>query len=448
MTRTKKIGQLLLGAELITKGQLEKAISAQVVYGGKLGSNLIELGFLDVYTLGNVLSKKFRVPSIEDKKSFKLCSEGTIRLLDKEIAVKYGCVPISLDGANLNLLMEDPSNLKSIDEIGFATGKKIIPHVAPEILINFFVEKYYNLRRDTKYVSFLTREGLFNERDQQTEEPPASIWEEKEQAEDFCPENVYEQIIDQQIYKNGEEIIKPVNASPSSSNNKIILTEKEEPPETINKEEKSGIPQIQLWNKSRKKLENIATQSQKKEEQPPKNFKLLPGLPEPCTLKDALHLLKHIHDRDELSSLLLSFAASHFKRSALFITRWETAMGWNGMGGSLDKNLVENIMLPLHMPSIFKTVYESQSFFLGNVPDIPLNNRILKIMGEEKPKSVFLMPILLKKQVVNILYGDNGDGNKSAGDISDLLIFAQKVPEVFEKLIRNKKREYRITSAK
>lgn len=424
MTKAKKIGQLLLDAGLITNGQLEKAISAQVIYGGKIGSNLIELGFLDVYALGNVLSQKFKVPSIENKKSFKLCSENVIRLLDKERAVKYGCVPISLDGKNLNLLMEDPSNLKAIDEIGFAAGKKIIPHVAPEILINFFVEKYYSMRRDTKYVSFLTREGLFNELEQQTEEPPASIWEEKEKVEDLCPEEVYHQMIDLQIDTNKEE------------------RESEE----IKRGGGKNIPQIQLWNKLKKDSEISADSLLKKEQQAPQNFKFLQGLPEPCTLKDALHLLKNIHSREELSSLVLSFAASHFKRSALFITRWETAMGWKSMGGSLDRNLVENIMLPLHMPSIFKTVYESQSFFLGNVPDIPLNSRILKIMGEEKPNSVFLMPILLNRQVVNILYCDNGNSNKSVGDISDLLILAQKIPEVFEKLIRNKKEEYRISS--
>ena len=40
----KKLGDLLLKEGVITNAQLEEALKCQVIFGGKLGTNLIEMG--------------------------------------------------------------------------------------------------------------------------------------------------------------------------------------------------------------------------------------------------------------------------------------------------------------------------------------------------------------------------------------------------------------------
>ena len=42
-----KLGTALVKEGVITPEQLEEALKAQVIFGGKLGTNLIELGYLD-----------------------------------------------------------------------------------------------------------------------------------------------------------------------------------------------------------------------------------------------------------------------------------------------------------------------------------------------------------------------------------------------------------------
>lgn len=153
--------------------------------------------------------------------------------------------------------------------------------------------------------------------------------------------------------------------------------------------------------------------------------------------------LNEVTDREELSNVVLRFALSYFKRAALFITRSGIAMGWDGLGGSLNTRTVQGIMIPLNSPGIFQTVHDSMSFYLGSIPNTPLNERFLKLTGGEKPRSAFLIPILFKGKVVNILYGDNGDGQDAPTDISDLLILAPRIPQAFEALIKKKKQQAR-----
>ena len=42
-----KLGELLLQHKLITQHQLQEALHAQTIFGGKLGTNLVELGYIN-----------------------------------------------------------------------------------------------------------------------------------------------------------------------------------------------------------------------------------------------------------------------------------------------------------------------------------------------------------------------------------------------------------------
>src|SRR5690606_38086248 len=57
-----KLGTLLLRDAVITLSQLEEALRAQVLFGGRLGTNLVELGFLDLDTLGVYLARVTGAP--------------------------------------------------------------------------------------------------------------------------------------------------------------------------------------------------------------------------------------------------------------------------------------------------------------------------------------------------------------------------------------------------
>lgn len=461
-----KLGQLLVKSGVITAQQLEEAIQAQVIFGGRLGTNLIELGYIDIATLSRFLSKKYNVPTI-DHTRLKPCPKEVLKLFTKKLAIKYDAVPLGMEGQQLNVLMSNPCDFPAIDEMGFLLGKKIKTYVAPEIIIKTLLEKYYGVPRDLRYVQLSLRDTveMRKSREQSAQKTttqassastqPAYKPQEREKikglelgkSEELTTEEEFQEMLEYYHSPAGQTAQSTSQLPPKP---KSVTTPSPPPPPPPPPTEHSQTPTLSLEEEVMD-LEEIVHEAPKWAiKEPPKGMvedeeledaEIIEELPEALTLKEATERLGNVKDRDELSSVVLAFALSYFKRAALFITRGGMALGWDGMGGSINRKTVQGIMLPLNAPSIFKTVYESSAFFLGAVPKTPLNERFLKLMGNEKPNSVFLIPILFRGQVVNILYGDNGDGKDAPFDISELLILAPKVPQAFEDLIMRKKRE-------
>ena len=61
----KKIGEILLKAELISNDQLHQALQEQKRTGERLGSLLVKMGFLAEDEILSCLSKQFGVPAID-----------------------------------------------------------------------------------------------------------------------------------------------------------------------------------------------------------------------------------------------------------------------------------------------------------------------------------------------------------------------------------------------
>jgi type IV pilus assembly protein PilB len=59
-----RIGELLLKEKRITPEQLEEVLTYQKTHGGKLGLNLVALGFVKDEDITALLSKQYGVPSI------------------------------------------------------------------------------------------------------------------------------------------------------------------------------------------------------------------------------------------------------------------------------------------------------------------------------------------------------------------------------------------------
>src|SRR5215467_2809338 len=136
-----RIGELLLKEKLITADQLQQALAQQKSNGGKLGFNLVKMGFVKDEQITALLSKQYGVPSIS-LAQFKL-DPTIIKLVPTETARKYQIIPLSRSGSTLTIAMTDPTNVFAMDDIKFMTGYTVEPVVASEIAITDAVEKYY-----------------------------------------------------------------------------------------------------------------------------------------------------------------------------------------------------------------------------------------------------------------------------------------------------------------
>ena len=137
----KKIGEILLKAELISNDQLHQALQEQKRTGERLGSLLVKMGFLAEDEILSCLSKQFGVPAI-DLETFQI-ELSVLETIPVKTAKKYTVIPISRVGGTLTLAMADPSDIFAIEDIKFMTNFNIEPVVASERAIISAIESQY-----------------------------------------------------------------------------------------------------------------------------------------------------------------------------------------------------------------------------------------------------------------------------------------------------------------
>ena len=142
-----RIGELLLKEKRITPVQLQEALNYQKANGGKLGLNLVKLGFVKDEEITALLSRQYGVPSI-NLGDFQI-DQTVIKLIPAETAQKYQILPLIRSGATLTIAMTDPTNVFAMDDIKFMTGYNVEPVVASESEVAEAILRYYNLAAKT-----------------------------------------------------------------------------------------------------------------------------------------------------------------------------------------------------------------------------------------------------------------------------------------------------------
>lgn len=156
-----RLGELLVKKRIITREQLLDALEAQVVYGSRLGTSLIELGYVAEDTLSAVLSQQLNIPFVKPER-LRSIPPHVLNRLPREIVEKYRALPLGSDEGVLRLGMSPPDP-ETISEISRITGYSIVPFVITEIRLSEALEHYYGIPRDPRLAT--TTRRLDSERD-------------------------------------------------------------------------------------------------------------------------------------------------------------------------------------------------------------------------------------------------------------------------------------------
>ncbi|MBI5345072.1 MAG: Flp pilus assembly complex ATPase component TadA [Deltaproteobacteria bacterium] len=138
----KKIGELLVESGLITKEQLDDALSSEQK-GVRLGSIIVKKGYATEIDIAQTLSFQLNIPFV-DIGSVSVDPEA-VKLINERLAKKYLVFPLYQDRRTLKLSMADPLNLNAIDDIRFSTGLEIMPCSATLTDVTSAINRYYHL---------------------------------------------------------------------------------------------------------------------------------------------------------------------------------------------------------------------------------------------------------------------------------------------------------------
>lgn len=371
-----KLGEMLVKSKLITQDQLVEALKAQVIFGGKLGTNLIELEFVGEKALAKALSAKLGVPFVRTDTLLKIPNR-TIKALSKDLVQKYKVMPLAVEKTRLTVATADPSDLFSLDELCFITGKIIKTVIAPELSLALAMEKYYDIPRDIRYIRIM-ESNPEKEKEDDSESMEISLAPDMPDFIDFDGDmQLDNQEEDEQLAENHKH--KEATAEPEDAIDEYAIGE--------------------LYQK-----------------------------------------MAASKNREEMSEHITNYLGKRFKKVILFIMNNNSARAWKGVShGKMIPN-ISQLELSLKEPSVLSTVSEEgKCLYLKSLVYTPGNLKIAKALGRKELSSeALVVPVLIKERVICAIYLEGGK-NPLKFEISHIDTLAQKMSSALEILILKNK---------
>lgn len=144
-------------------------------------------------------------------------------------------------------------------------------------------------------------------------------------------------------------------------------------------------------------------------------------------------------DRDEVASITLGIARHYATAAALFVVNKGIVAGLSGAGGGLEER-IEGIMIPTNADSLMATPIETGRPVRSAAPLGAVDQRVLRAMGRDTVHHVAVLPIVIGKRAVNLLYVDAGPDPLAETALAALRVLCIAVGKVYERLIVERKR--------
>jgi len=373
-----RLGDLLLASGATTPERLRDALEGQVIYGSRLGTNLLEVGGVTEEELAQALGRQHGCAALWGEFS---ADPRALGVLGAARADRFDAVPVRLEGRHLTVLVADPRDLRRQDELAFATGKQVRPVVVAESRLWEQLRRHYGLVRPLRGV-----DATAPRRPGRAAPAAAAPGEQADLMDEAAFNALYDRV------GMGAPTPPPLPAAT--------------PPPSPELDAGAGAP------------------APGQEEAPPLSF------------EEAARALAGVADRSAIARIVLRCARSRLRRAVLLTVRGRFADGWEGLGPGLDPQAVARLRVPVDEPGVLQTVVASRGHFLGPLQKTPANVRFLRALGGGAPRNSFAMPVLARGRVVNVLYADNGRGALvDAEGVGELLILAARISQSYDQLI-------------
>ena len=126
--KNKRLGEMLVDAHVLSQDKVEEAVKLQANSGKRLGTVLLENGYITETQLIDVLKIQLGIDFIDVNK--EMIDPSMASIVPKSIAEQYHIVPIKLDKDKLILAMEDPLNFRALEAVKQITKYKVTPYIA------------------------------------------------------------------------------------------------------------------------------------------------------------------------------------------------------------------------------------------------------------------------------------------------------------------------------
>ncbi len=380
-----KLGTLLLRNAAIGLSQLEAALRNQVLYGGRLGTNLVELGYIDLEMLSAYLAELSGYP-IATPTLLDQADPALLERLGSDDAHRLRAIPLGYLGegtANVAVGLVEPSETALVTEVATRLGAQVTPYVVPELRALYYLEKLFGLPRRARFVrsaapSDVTVSATGERRRTQPAlgmvMPPALTLEPRRRRGPSEP-----------LEMDGADA-----------------------PDAAGQPGSTQAPRV---------------------------------VPPPLSYAAACERIDTASNRDQIADTFIAYADGRCDALVVFLIRDGNALGWRSWvaAPAVAKRPIEELSLPLGGASALQSAHDAGQPFVGSPPSAarPVEKQLWAALGVHvEPFAVLVIPVLVKQRAVNLLYAHLASAAPPAALVTELGELAARAQISYLRLIR------------
>lgn len=374
---TLSLAKFLVESKQISPDRMDDILQRQVIFGGSLDTNILELGLLDEQTVTEALGQAYSLP-LASPELLARRDPRMLNLFPPRLAEKHQVVPVAMGGRSVFLLSSARIHPLVAEEISFMLSLAVKSYIVCEARLQGFLRSWFNIEIEPRFSALLDKLGKFD------------------------------------LGMPGRQI------GPQTP--EALETELQQPATTT-------VDQAKV-DKVMNDIEQEERDESTRREQA-RTGRIM--------IDEATRLCMQAPDRDTIIDTTLRFTRQISSFVALFVINNDSILGWDGVGAEDATERIKKIRLPVGSSSILNTVIQTRAYYLGPIPESLGNNELLRALGRARPPNAFAVPLTLKNRLIGLLYGDGGNRSIRGNRLVELLVFISRLSAAFEQLIIKRK---------
>ncbi len=474
------LSSILVQRGAATMRAVEDAIARQVLHGGDLPTNLLELGSVDEAMLTAILAESFGLDPAPTGK-LHAPAPAVIRLIPVDLAHRHSIFPIAQPGRQLIVAAAEPLTAAVRDDLGFALDLEIITRIALLVRVRQALAEHYAFSLDRRFQRLVTKLGGVRkpevaaapppENEGYRVRPPQAISvpapsfgtgvSSAPRAFQEAPSLEAHAALVRPSRGRLEDVAAlktPIKAALAAQPLPVIevpdagaqedvtppadAPQGEPPPAAGSPAARAPAVAQALAGWVQHEIKNERTTTALLDKTQPRPAVRAARRKGPFTAAMAEDELEAAETTDAVLDVAFAFSAQFFEYCALFAIQGELAEGRDAAGPGAGRERVMALGVPLDLPSSFERLRRRRAPMVGPLDDQGLDADVLRDLGRSAARagrSVALLPILIRTRVVAILFGDDGDADVTLPALGDVIVFTALAARALERILVRKK---------
>jgi hypothetical protein len=159
----------------------------------------------------------------------------------------------------------------------------------------------------------------------------------------------------------------------------------------------------------------------------------------PLTAEAARREADEASDRDTLLDLFFEYSRQFFDYAAVFLLHGDIAEGRDAFGDGAARDRVLGIGVPLDLPSLLSDAKEKRLPLVAKARPDGLDAVLLGDLGRARDIELAVVPLVVRTRAVAILVADCGDSGVDRGSLKEAAAFSSVIGAAFERIIVRRK---------